>query len=303
MQALVETLKLELQDARAREAQLTTTVMQREVEEAANTLKIRELEAAKSQALVTFLSRHATESGLRNEADQCKTGISAAWQRISDLQTTIADVRREISDHKSEEATAAARREEHRSKAARVEQRALAPATALQSEISDLVARLRAEDDARHLREMEAVESARAAAEAVEAARLAEVQRAADEAAEAQAQVEARARAVAKAAAAEVEAAAQAQAQAAAQAELAVAARAAAVGEAEAEKARRLAAAILRLVTSRRSTSTSLLWLHLHGLSSEEVGTIDGERVEKALEELRSSFLVYEPQPGVFGAL
>ena len=65
-----------------------------------------------------------------------------------------------------------------------------------------------------------------------------------------------------------------------------------------------LASAILALVASRHSTSTSTLRQHLCSLTHAAVGgPVDGERLSCALEELRSSFLIFEPQPGIFSAL
>ena len=283
--ALIDTISSENAEQHARIRHLEATIAKQAAFEMANERSIRALEAARSAALVTFLSRHHAETQLRVEHDHCKTHVEAAWQRIRELQARKADVVQQMHDISMADAQAAERREHKREAAAFAEMVVHTPASVLQHEVCELVARLRAEDEARERWETELREAERFATETAEAARLAEEQLAADAAAAAAA-----AAAEQKRVAAEHEAAERAAAQEVASARAA-------------KQAECLTSAVLQAISRGRSTSTSALWLRLQELSSERVGPIDGERVERALEELRASFLIFEPQPGIFGAL
>ena len=283
--ALIDTISSENAEQHARIRHLEATIAKQAAAEMANERTIRALEAAKSAALVTFLSRHHAETQLRVEHDHCKTHVEAAWQRIRELQARKADVVQQMHDISVADAQAAERREHKRKAAAFAEMVVHTPASVLQHEVCELVARLRAEDEARERWETEVREAERVASEAAEAARLAEDQLAAQAAAE-----EEEAAAEQERIAAEHEAAERAAAQEVASARAA-------------KQAECLTSAVLQAISRGRSTSTSALWLRLQELSSERVGPIDGERVERALEELRASFLIFEPQPGIFGAL
>ena len=115
--ALIDTISSENAEQHARIRHLEATIAKQAAFEMANERSIRALEAARSAALVTFLSRHHAETQLRVEHDHCKTHVEAAWQRIRELQARKADVVQQMHDISVADAQAAERRE-HKRKAA-----------------------------------------------------------------------------------------------------------------------------------------------------------------------------------------
>ena len=101
LNALIDTISSENAEQRARIAHLEATLAKQAAAETNNERKIRALEAAKSAALVTFLSRHQEETHLRAEHDQCKTHVAAAWRRICELQARKAEVVQQMHDIRS----------------------------------------------------------------------------------------------------------------------------------------------------------------------------------------------------------
>jgi hypothetical protein len=150
MEAVFESMREENSELTARLMHLQK-VIDRQIEaQSAADERLRELNAERSEALMTFMRQHAEEDHRKAELDRCTKKSRAAWIRMKALQERQSDVLQKIAQHKAEAEKANAHQESHRKRLERRDLQLSASIAILQHECDAVVEKIADKDNRRH---------------------------------------------------------------------------------------------------------------------------------------------------------